>query len=54
VATTERAPTASDFAAFTIGGWKGAEVAVRAGVGFIRWVMVIAAIVLAARLLGLY
>jgi uncharacterized membrane protein YfcA len=41
-------------AGFTVGGWLGAHVAVRGGERVIRVVMVVAALVLAGGLLGLY
>ena len=41
-------------AGLAIGGWVGARIAVEGGERVIRWVMVVAALVLAARLLGLY
>ncbi|WP_420637826.1 sulfite exporter TauE/SafE family protein [Candidatus Poriferisocius sp.] len=41
-------------AGFTAGGWLGAHVAVRGGERLIRIVMVVAAVVLAARLLGVF
>jgi uncharacterized membrane protein YfcA len=41
-------------AGLTLGGWLGAHVAVRGGERVIRAVMLVAAIVLAGRLLGLY
>lgn len=41
-------------AGFTVGGWAGAHAAVRRGERFIRVAMVVATMVLAGRLLGLY
>jgi uncharacterized membrane protein YfcA len=41
-------------AGFTVGGWAGAHAAVKRGERFIRAAMVVATVVLAGRLLGLY
>jgi uncharacterized membrane protein YfcA len=39
---------------FTAGGWVGAHAAVRGGEPLLRWAMVVAAVLLSGRLLGLY
>jgi hypothetical protein len=41
-------------AGFTAGGWLGAHAAVRGGERLIRWAMVVAALLLAAKLLGVW
>ena len=41
-------------AGFTVGGWAGAHAAVKRGERFIRVAMVVATVLLAGRLLGLY